>query len=92
MNTSFTIYPSCINYDASLSGKCNGVGIMIVHTMTLCHDDDIRVVFGNLSVMFRLLDIVIWGYMLRTCRGGPLMVTAQYGYSSARVYSPKLIS
>ena len=23
---------------------------------------------------------------------GPLMVTAQYGYSSARVYSPKLIS
>jgi hypothetical protein len=25
-------------------------------------------------------------------RGGPLMVTAQYGYSSARVYSTKLIS
>ncbi len=29
--------------------------------------------------------------MLRM-RGGPLMVIAQYGYSSAHVYSPKLIS
>ena len=28
--------------------------------------------------------------MLRM-RGGPLMVTAQYGYSSAPVYNPKLI-
>ncbi len=28
--------------------------------------------------------------MLRM-RGGPLIVTAQYGYSSARVYSPMLI-
>jgi hypothetical protein len=92
MNTNFIIYPNYINYDASLSGKCNGVSIMIMYTISLCHDDDIRIVFGNLSVVFRLLDIVIWGYMLRTCRGGPLMVTAQYGYSSARVYSPKLIS
>ncbi len=64
---------------------------MNVHTMTLCHDDDIRVVFGSLGVVSRLRDIIIWGYMLRM-RGGPLMVAAQYGYSSARVYSPKLIS
>jgi hypothetical protein len=88
LNTNFIIYPTYIYYDASLSGKCNGVGIMIVYTIVLCHDDDIRVVFGNLSMVFRLLDIVIWGYMLRICRGGPLMVTAQYGYSSARVHSP----
>ena len=66
------------------------MGIMIAFTMTLCHDDDIRVVFGNLSVVFRLLDIIIWGYMLRK-RGGPLMVTAQYGYSSMSGYNPKLI-
>ncbi len=65
--------------------------IMIVFMMTLCHDDDIRVVFGNLTMVFRLLDIIIWGYMLLK-RGGPLMVTAQYGYFSACVYSPKLIS
>ncbi len=63
---------------------------MIVYTMTLCHYNDIRVVFGNLSMVFRLLDIIICGYMPRK-RGGPLMVTAQYGYSSERVYSPKLI-
>ncbi len=87
MNTNFIICPSYIYYDASLSGRCNGVGIMIVFTMTLCHDDDIRLVFCNLSVVFRLLDIIIWGYILRK-RGGPLMVTAQYGYSSARVHSP----
>jgi hypothetical protein len=30
--------------------------------------------------------------MLRDSRGGPLMVTAQYEYSSTLVYSPKLIS
>ena len=38
----------------------------------------------------RLRDIIIWGYML-WMRGGPLMVTAQYGYSSAPVYNSKLI-
>ncbi len=59
MNTNFIIYPKYIDYDASLSGKCNGVGIMIVYTTALCHDDDIRVIFGNLSVVFRFLDIVI---------------------------------
>ena len=59
MNTNFIIYPSYIDYDASLSGKCNGVGIMIVYTTALCHDDDIRVIFGNLSVVCRFLDIVI---------------------------------
>ncbi len=91
MNTNFTICSSYIYYDASLSGRCNGVGIIIVFMITLCHDDDIRVVFGNLSVVFRLLDIIIWGYMPWK-RGGPLMVTAQYGYSSTRVYSPKILS
>ncbi len=53
---------------------------MFAYAITLYHDDDIRVVSGSLDVVSRLRDIIIWGYMLRM-RGGPLMVTAQYGYS-----------
>ncbi len=64
---------------------------MFAYAITLCHDDDIRVVSGNLGVVSRLWDIIICGYILRM-RGGPLMVTAQYGYSSAPVYNTKLIS
>ncbi len=64
---------------------------MFAIAIILCHDDDIRVVSGSLGVVSRLLGIIIWGYMLRM-RGGSLMVIAHYGYSSARVYSPKLIS
>ena len=91
MSTYFTLYYCYTEYTASLSGRCFGAGIVFAYAITLCHDDDIRVVSGNLGVVSRLRDIIIWGYMLRM-RGGPLMVTAQYGYSSARVYSLKLIS
>ncbi len=90
MNTNFTLCLCYTEYAASLSGRCFGVGIIFAYAVTLCHDDDIRVVFGSLDVVSRLRDIIIWGYMLRM-RGGLLMVTAQYGYSSARVYCPKLI-
>ena len=76
---------------ANLSGRCFGAGIVFAYAITLCHDDDIRVVSGSLDVVSRLRDIIIWGYILRM-RGGPLMVTAQYGYSSAPIYNPKLIS
>ena len=91
MSTYFTLCSCYTEYTASLSGRCFGAGIMFAYAITLCHDDDIRVVSGSLGVVSRLLGIIIWGYMLRI-RGEPLMVTAQYGYSSARVYSPKLIS
>ena len=91
MSTYFTLCSCYTEYTASLSGRCFGAGIMFAYAITLCHDDDIRVVSGSLDVVSRLRDIIIWGYMLQM-RGGPLMVTAQYGYSSARVYSPKLIS
>ncbi len=64
---------------------------MFAYAITLCHDDDIRVVSDSLDVVSRLRDIIVWGYMLRM-RGGPLMVTAQYEYSSVPVYNPKLIS
>ena len=91
VNANFTLCSCYTDYTASLSGKCFGAGIMFAYAITLCHDDDIRVVSGSLDVVSRLRDIIIWGYMLRM-RGGPLMVTAQYRYSSARVYSPELIS
>ncbi len=45
----------------------------------LFHEDDSKVVFGSISEVLRLLNIIIWGYMLQNSRGGPLMVIAQYG-------------
>ncbi len=91
MNANFTLCSYYIDYTASLSERCIGTCIMFAYAVTLCHDDDIRVVSGSLGMVSRLLGIIIWGYMLRM-RGGPLMVTTQYGNSFARVYSPKLIS
>ena len=90
MNANFTLCSCYTDCTASLFGRCIGTGIVFAYAITLYHDDDIRVVSGNLDVVSRLRDIIIWGYMLRM-RGGLLMVTAQYGYSSARVYCPKLI-
>ncbi len=79
------------DYTANLYGRCIGTGIVFDYAITLCHDDDTRVVSGSLGMVSRLRDIIILGYMLQI-RRGPLMVTAQYEYSSARVYSPNLIS
>ena len=90
MSTNFTLCSCYTEYTASLSGRCFGAGIMFAYASTLCHDDDIRVVYGSLDVVSRLRDIIIRGYILRM-RGGPLMATAQYGYSSAPIYNPKLI-
>ena len=91
MSTYFTLYSCYTEYTASLSGRCFSAGIMFAYAITLCHDDDIRVVSGSLGVVSRLRDIIFWGYIL-WMRCGPLMVTAQYGYSSAPIYNPKLIS
>ncbi len=74
-NAYFTLCSCYTEYTASLSRRCFGAGIMFAYAITLCHDDDIRVVFGSLDVVSRLRDIIIWGYML-WMRGGPLMVTA----------------
>ena len=67
------------------------MGIMFIRMIALSHDDDCRVVFGSISEVLRLLNIIIWGYMLRVSRGGPLIVIAQYKYSSILVYNPKLL-
>jgi hypothetical protein len=90
MNANFTLCSCYTDYTASLSGRCIGTGIVFAYAITLCHDDDIIEVSGSLGVVSRLRDIIIWGNMQRM-RARPLMVTAQYGYSSARVYSLKLI-
>ncbi len=91
MNAYFTLCSCYTEYTASLSGICFGAGIMFAYAITLSHDDDIRVVSGSLDMVSRLRDTIIWGYILQM-RGGPLMVTAQYGYSPTPVYNPKLIS
>ncbi len=65
------------------------VGLMSDYPVALCHSQGYRVVFNNVDVVSRLLSIIIWEYMLRDSRGGPLMVTAQYVYSSTLVIIPK---
>ena len=75
----------------SLPERYNGVDLMSDYTVTLCHSWGYRVVFNNVGMVFRLLNIIIWAYMLRDNKGGPLMVIAQYGYSSTLVYIPKKI-
>ena len=72
----FSIYYSGYNCLASLPGRCIGVGIIFIYMIALSHDDDCTVVFGSISEVLRLLNIIIWGYRLRVSRGGPLMVTA----------------
>ncbi len=37
---------------------------MFAYAITLCHDDDIRVVSGSLGVVSRLRDTIIWGYYI----------------------------
>ena len=91
MSTNFTLCLCYTEYTASLSGRCFGAGIMFAYAITLCHDDDIRVVSSSLDVVSRLRDIIIWGYILRM-RGGPLMVTAPYEYFSTLVYIPLTLS
>ncbi len=65
------------------------MGLVSDCSVALCHLGGYRVIFNNVDVVSRLLSITIWAYMLRDSRGGPLMVTAQYGYSSRLVYIHK---
>ena len=59
MSTYFTLCSCYTKYTASLSGRCFGVDIMFAYAITLCHNDDIRVVSGSLGVVSRLRDIII---------------------------------
>jgi hypothetical protein len=88
--TGLTLYLHYVNCVGSLPERCNGVGLMSDLSVALFRVHGYRVVFSNVSMVLRLLNIINWAYMLRDSRGGPLMVTAQYGYySSTLVYIPK---
>jgi hypothetical protein len=92
LSISFTLYLYRYNCVVSLPERCNGVGLVSDYSAALCHLGGYRVVFNNVDVVSRLLSIIIWAYMLRVSRGGLLMVTTQYGYSSTLVYIPKKLS
>jgi hypothetical protein len=92
LSTDFMKYYSSYNFIVSLLERCNGVGIMFICMNALSQDGDCRVVFGSISEVLNLLNIIIWGYMLWIRRVGPLMVTSQYGYSSAHVLILSTIS
>jgi hypothetical protein len=79
MSTALTLYLCRYNYEGSLPEKCNGVGIVSDSSIALYHLQRCRVVFINVTMVLRLVNIIIWAYMLWDSRGGPLMVTAQYG-------------
>ncbi len=88
----FTLYMYQYSRIVSLPERYNGVGLVSEYSVALCHLEGCRVVFNNVDVVSRLLSIIIWAYVLRVIRGGPLMLTAQYGYSSMIVYIPKKLS
>ncbi len=92
LSIAFTLYLYRYSRIVSLPKRCSDVDLTPDYSVTLCHLEGCRVVFNNVDVMSRLLSIIIWAYMLRVSRGGPLMVTTQYGYSSMMVYIPKKLS
>ncbi len=51
VSTYFTLCSCYTEYTASLSGRCFGAVIVFADAITLCHDDDIRVVSGSLGVV-----------------------------------------
>jgi hypothetical protein len=89
LSAGFILYLYQYSCVASLPERCNGVGLVSDYSVDLCHLGGYIVVFNNVDVVSKLLSITIWAYMLRDSRGGPLMVTTQYMYSSMLVYIPK---
>ena len=89
LSTVLTLYLCRTDFVGSHPERCNGAGLMYDLSVALCHVHGCRVVFSNVSMVLRLLNIINWAYMLRDSRGGPLMVTAQCRYSSTLVHIPK---
>ncbi len=58
----FLLYLSRYNCVASLPEICIGVGLMFMRMIALYLSRGYRVVFNNVSVVLRLLNIIIWGY------------------------------
>ncbi len=78
LSTDFTLYSNQYSHVTSFPDRCIGVGLVSDYSDALCRLQGCRVVFSNVSAVLRLLDTINRGYILRM-RGGPLMVTAQYG-------------
>jgi hypothetical protein len=85
MNANFTLCSCYTDYTASLSRRCFGAGIMFAYAITLCQDDDIRVVSDSLGVVSRLRDIIIWGYMRRMRGGCWYFLRSQIKSTSTRI-------
>jgi hypothetical protein len=72
LSTSLTLYLHYVNCVGSLPERCNGAGLMSDLSVALCRVHGYRVVFSNVSMVLRLLNIINWAYMLCDSRGGPL--------------------
>ncbi len=81
-STDFSSYLSRYNCVTSLSEICFGMGLMFISMIIVCLLQRYGVIFSNVSMVLRLLHTINWGYMQWVSTGGPLMETAQYGYSS----------
>jgi hypothetical protein len=92
LSTGFHLYLCRYSCVTSLPERCSGVGLMFMRMIALYYSRGYRVVFDNVSMVLRLLDIINWAYMLRDSRCRPLMVAAQYWYSTTEevVFSPGL--
>ncbi len=60
LSTDFTLYLYQYSCVASLSERCNCVGLVSEYSVALCHLGGYRVVFNNVDVVSRLLSITTW--------------------------------
>ena len=81
-STDLSSHLSRYNCVTVLREICFGVGLMFIFMIALRLLQRYEVVCGNVSMVLRLLNTINCSYMLQVGRGGPLMVTAQYVYSS----------
>ncbi len=57
-STNFGLYLSRINYVVILPEICNGINLVFIYVIVLCHLQRCRVIFSNLSMVLRLVDII----------------------------------
>lgn len=65
ISSALTLHSYRYNCVGSLPERCNGVGLMSNSSVTLCHLQRCRVVFINVSMMLRIVNIINWAYILQ---------------------------
>ena len=65
LSTGITLYLSLYNCVPNLPERCNGVDLMFMQMIALCHSRGCIVVFNHVSMVLRLSSIIIWAYMLQ---------------------------